>query len=223
MALRRVYHQVSPVSSRFGGLGEPSTVTGMYPDVYSVNPVSGQQEYDPWTPTPVGYPSVHIPKGVQPILVDWSKRQVKDYAQASAGGRSIIDRSYYAPVSVQGGAMEAMQRKLNRSGGNSYNEEAFDGPYLRTKYDMGGIGETRTYGSDYPYDMDKYPGLSTSSMTASQWFNAAMTANVLFDRDELQTNNLKLSSAPGVSISFGSSSGFSGAGRYSGRGFGFGF
>lgn len=222
MALRRVY-QVNPVSSRFGGLGEPSTVTGMHPDVYSVNPLSGQQDYDPWTPQPVSYPSVHIPKGVQPILVDWSKRQVKDYAQASSGGRSIIDRSYYAPVSVQGSALEAMQRKLNRSGGNSYNEEAFDGPYLRTRYDMGGVAESRTYGVDYPYDMDRYPSLSTSRLSASQWFSAAMANNVLFDRDELQTNNLRLSSAPSVSIAFGSSSGSTGAGRYMGRGFGFSF
>jgi hypothetical protein len=142
------------------------------------------------------------------------------FVQSSAHSFTQIKPERLAAVTGESGMSKLQPGQYGY--GNSYNMDAFDGPYLTNKYSMSGIPESRVFGVDYPYDMDRYGGLRPGE-TASEFFMRAMDFNVLFDRDEMQTNNLKLSSAPSISMSFGSGSGATGSGRYSGRGFGFGF
>jgi hypothetical protein len=125
--------------------------------------------------------------------------------------------------------------------GSSYNDIAFDGPYLRTRYDMGGVATQRVFGTDYPYDTALYGGLKTGE-SARQFFNRALSENVTNDRDVLgnkgtltlsrsgynfsagtDVGQIRFASPPSVSMSFRSGSGSTGSGVYKSRGFSYGF
>jgi hypothetical protein len=69
-------------------------------------------------------------------------------------------------------------KTITETSGLGYNDWAFDGPYMKYQYDMGGMSNSRS--GMYPYNTDAYPA-SYSSGSASEFFRKATSHNVLYD------------------------------------------
>jgi hypothetical protein len=103
-------------------------------------------------------------------------------------------------------ALNPAIKELGDPGYVSYNEAAFDGPYLKTRYDMGGIPESRVFGVDYPYDMDRSGPLANQVMsgaiTSSQYYDALMYNLKINDVDEIMGSTFKFTNAPTARFNF---------------------
>jgi hypothetical protein len=231
MALRRVYSSLSGVGGRgftpeelagfnptpFEGAGTPL-------DPYLKVSREGGQVSATVMPYPMPRAQLApdpsggiITKGVLSIGRDsergFSGTGLAAAQKAHAGVRGELPIPGYTGVNLYTGfgtympIVTTKQDIRNQSQGwspgyQSYNESAFDGPYLRTKYDMGGTPQTRTFGVDYPYDTASYGGLRTGE-NASQFFDRAMTHNVMFDRADEMPSSYTAPRPVNVSFIFG--------------------
>lgn len=135
------------------------------------------------------------------------------YIQTSGKGFEPYSASVNVPGGMKSEIASSSRDPLGRvegggSGyGNSYNETAFDGPYLKTRYDMGGVPTSRVFGVDYPYNLDQNPDLASQvksgALNASQYFDAVMKNNRINDVDQIMSSSFRFTNAPNVSFSAG--------------------